>query len=123
MDFPDIETGAEPKSLADRLRARKEQKLSETVRTTLPDTGLTVTYPAFIGHDRVMAAAKIAGKNRTRIGAIVCSQVCTFAGEDGSAEKLTADQFESLLPNADANHLIARVLADEDDGTETTSGN
>ena len=98
-------------SVRDKLRAFKEQNSGER-STELPETGLAVTYPAFIGHDRVVAATKMAGKKRDRVGKILVAQLCTFEGE-----KLTADEIGTELPNADVVHLTNLLF-----GADASSG-
>ncbi|MEC5291972.1 hypothetical protein VSX64_14530 [Aurantimonas sp. C2-6-R+9] len=89
------------------------------VTTTLPATDLTVSYPAFIGHDQVMNATKIAGKNRSKTGMVLVAQVCKFEGE-----RLTVGQIGSLVPNADVVHLINLLMGEDDDAGEgESSGN
>ena len=85
----------------------------------LPATGISVTYDGFIGHDAVLAATKIAGKKRERVGLILVARHVTF-----ESEKLSTEEIGSLFPNEDVVHLIGLVLSQDEDGeVEEASGN
>ena len=104
-----------PKGVLARLEAYKQANSGE-LTTTLPKTEIwQVSYPAFVGHDQVMNATKIAGKNRSKTGMVLVSQVCKFEGE-----RLTVGQIGSLVPNEDVVHLI-NILMGEDEGASKGS--
>jgi len=112
------EATAAPSGVLARLEAYKQANNGE-LTTTLPATGLSVSYPAFIGHDQVMNATKIAGKNRSKTGMVLVAQVCKFEGE-----RLTVGQIGALVPNADVVHLINLLMGEDDDaGEDGGSGN
>ena len=105
-----------PTGVRGKLAAHKRDNSGERT-TTLPETGVTVTYPGFIPHDRVMNASKLAGKKRDKVGKILIAQLCQFEGE-----KLTADEIGTDLPNADVVHLTNLIFGD-DAANEDGEGN
>ena len=113
----DISEATPRKSARERLKAAIAA-LPAALSTTLPKSGIKVTYPPQISHDRVMAAAKIAGKNKRALGKIVIAQVCEFEGE-----RWTVDEIGTLLDNRDVTHLLTLVLGDDDEDEEDGSGN
>lgn len=82
---------------------------------TLPATGISVTYPKFRNHQRMMKAAAMAKNSPTRMQVIYVTENCRFDGE-----KLTTAEFTQLLPDDDSNALIKllfgeNVAGDDDD--------
>lgn len=85
--------------------------------TTLPETGIKVTWPMFQPHSTWMKAQRLAKKNPLSTSDIYLSLLCKFNGE-----KLTLDEFKTLIPTGDVLHLTGEVLGDNEDD-EDDAGN
>lgn len=110
-----IEADAETATggLVERLKQRKAALEGETISTTLPQTGVQVTWPAFKPHAVWMKAQRVAKKNPTTTPEVYVSLLCRFDGE-----RLTSAELQTLLPTDDITHLVDRVM----DDNETDSG-
>lgn len=113
-----LSTDAAPTGVRAKLAALRENKAA--AETVLPVSGLRVAYPApeLLTHDQVVAAAKMAGKDKRAVGKTIVAQTCTFEGE-----RLSVEEIGTILPNKDVVHLIGLVVGDDEGDDETSSGN
>lgn len=92
-----------------QLKAHKAANTGEN-DTTLPETGVIVTWPKFQPHGVWMKAQRLAKKNPFSVSDYYLSLLCKFNGE-----RMTIDEFKSLIPTGDVLHLGAEVLGDDED--------
>lgn len=88
---------------------------------TLTETGIVVEFPKFRKHGDWQRALRIA---KNKIGAAQVLYICKIATFDG--EKLTPADFDTYIPNNDANELLMEIFGDDDDddwGDEEEVGN
>lgn len=95
-------------SVRDRLEAAKKER-SGNATTTLPQSGLVVTYPKFIPHGRWARAQRLAKGDNGKAQLIMLADICVFDGE-----KLTLADFE-LFSAFDVMHLMGETFGDEDE--------
>ena len=105
-----------PKGVRGRLAAYREET-SGDLTTVLPKTGVEVSYPAFIPHEKIMLASKATGKAKSKMLSVAASMLCTFEGE-----KLTDAEIRRFLPNADVVHLSGLLFGKDEDGDEGEDG-
>ena len=103
-------------SVRERLKAYKASNSGDQT-TELPKTGIVASYPAFLPHDAVMSASRMAGKKKERLTKILIAKLFTFEGE-----KLTADEVGADLPNEDVVHMT-NILFPSDGADEDGEGN
>lgn len=105
---------AESKLIA-KLKQHKAERAGVD-KTTLPETGITVTWPQFKPHGVWMKANRLAkGDPQAAMNAYL-PLLCEFDGE-----KMTIGEFKELLPTDDVLHLFGEVmggLAPGEDGEE-----
>ncbi len=77
--------------------------------TTLPETGVKVTWPKFQPHHVWTKAQRLAKKNPFGTADIYVALLCKFNGE-----RLTVDEFKELVPTGDALHLTGEVMGDDE---------
>ena len=105
---PKPETEAPAAGVLGKLRAHKNAKRGER-DTTLPETGIRVTWPAFLNHGTWQKAMR---RNKGNVAAAqtdYMTQICRFDGE-----KITVADWEEFIPLGDANELLAAVFAGSD---------
>lgn len=112
---PENTSGSKDGGVVAKLKQHKASKTG-TDRTTLPETGILVTWPSFRAHAMWMKAQRLSKKNPLSVTDIYLALVCQFDGE-----KLTLDQFKELLPTNDVLHLVGEVMGDDED--EDAGGN
>lgn len=78
--------------------------------TTLPETGIKVTWPKFQPHALWTRAQRMSKKNPFGTADIYVTLLCRFNGE-----RLTIDEFKELVPTGDALHLTGEVMGDDED--------
>ena len=98
-------------SVAERLRDRKARLEPERVEIVLPKTGVAASAPAFIGHGAVQAARRLSKGNEDKFGVTLIQGLCTFDGE-----RLTVEDIEELIDNADIVTLIDKMGVVSSDG-------
>lgn len=103
------ETPAHDEGVVALLKHHKASKTGDD-QTVLPETGITVTWPKFQPHSSWMKAQRLARKNPLSTSDIYLSLICKFNGE-----RLTIDEFKSLVPTSDVLHLTGEVLGDDED--------
>ncbi len=108
-------TDAGDSPLIAKLKKQKDEKSGSNC-TTLPETGVVVTWPKFQSHGAWMKAQRLAKKDFAKATNYYLTGICKFDGE-----KMTVTDFVELLPSNDIFHLTAEVLADhesDDDGED-----
>lgn len=98
----------EETSVLKKLRAHKQAN-SGTETVTLPDTQVAVTFPKFRPHSVWMKAQRLARKNPMNVTNVYLALVCKFDGQ-----RLTIEQFSSLIPSNDAMFLMEKVMGDDE---------
>lgn len=78
--------------------------------TTLPETGVTATWPKFQPHSVWTKAQRLSKKNPFGTADNYVALLCRFNGE-----KLTIEEFKRLIPNGDILHLIGEVMGEDED--------
>tara|TARA_R100001369_G_scaffold50217_2_gene76939 strand:+ start:722 stop:1090 length:369 start_codon:yes stop_codon:yes gene_type:complete len=96
----------------------KKHKASQTGTqdTTLPETGIKVTWPKFQSHGMWMKAQRLSKKNPMGVADIYMALICKFDGES-----MTLTDFNDLVPTGDALHLLGEVMGEDED--EDDAGN
>ncbi|SNY91455.1 hypothetical protein SAMN04515647_1676 [Cohaesibacter sp. ES.047] len=84
---------------------------------TLPETGVTVSYPKFRKHGVWASALRIAKNKLGKAQILYVCRICLFDGE-----KLTEADFREYIPMSDANELLAEIFG-SDDEDEDDEGN
>ena len=103
-DNKSVPATAKPGGVKEKLKAyAAAHDCAET--TVLPKTGITVTYPAFRNHGRIMSAARMAKGDPQKMQVVYLAQTCLFDGE-----KLTVTDIAELLPDDDSGHLIRKLF-------------
>lgn len=92
-----------------KLKKHKSGKTGQD-STTLPETGIKVTWPSFQPHGLWMKAQRLAKKNPMGVADIYMALICKFDGE-----KVTLTDFNALVPTGDALHLLGEVMGDDED--------
>jgi hypothetical protein len=92
-----------------KLKKQKAKKAGES-HTTLPETGIVVTWPKFQSHGAWMKAMRLARKDFAKATNFYLTGICTFDGE-----KMTVTDFVALIPSNDIFHLSNAVMGQEDD--------
>lgn len=95
-----------------KLKKHKAKK-SGFDETTLPETGIKVTWPQFQPHGIWMKAQRLAKKNPMSVADIYIALICKFDGD-----KMTLTDFNDLVPTGDALHLLGEVMGDDEDGDD-----
>lgn len=110
MSDPIEESAAETRlSVVDKLKALKKAQEGEAT-FTLPATGVVATFPKFLSHGAWMRAQRLAKKDVHRAQTIYVVKACKFDGE-----KMTVDEFASLIPTGDALELLGQIFGGDDD--------
>ena len=91
-------------SVVDRLKKYRERHEGEE-EFTLPATGIVCRWPRFMNHGRWQKALRLAQGDFARAQVLYIVANVTFDGE-----KLTAADFDELLPLEDALALTAAVF-------------
>lgn len=102
--------------LITKLKKQKAEKAGES-RTTLPATGIVVTWPKFQSHGAWMKAMRLAKKDFAKATNFYLTGICKFDGE-----KMTVTDFVELIPSNDIFHLSGEVMGKDDD-EEDDEGN
>ena len=105
---PDKDTAGDSPLIA-KLKKQKVQKSGEH-RTTLPESGITVTWPKFQSHGAWMKAQRLAKKDVSKATNFYLTGICKFDGE-----RMTVTEFVDLIPTVDVFHLMGEVMGDDDD--------
>ncbi len=84
--------------------------------TKLPDTGITASWPKFKPHHVWMKAQRLSKKNPHAVMDNYLPLTCKFDGE-----KMTLEEFKSLIPTDDVLHLTGEIMGDDDE--EGNEGN
>ena len=106
-----LEHGDSP--LITKLKKHKDAKKG-TDSTTLPDTGIKVTWPQFKPHWVWSKAVRLSKKNPMSVTDNYLPLLCKFDGEN-----MTVEEFKALIPTDDILHLTSEVMGDDDeDGDE-----
>ena len=101
-----------------KLKKQKAQKSGEH-RTTLPESGITVTWPKFQSHGAWMKAQRLAKKDVSKATNFYLTGICKFDGE-----RMTVTEFVDLIPAQDVFHLMGEVMGDDaDDDKGDDAGN
>ena len=95
--------------LITKLKKQKAAKVGDN-QTTLPETGIVVTWPKFQSHGAWMKALRLAKKDFSKATNFYLTGVCKFDGE-----KMTVTDFVTLIPSNDIFHLSAEVMGKDDD--------
>ena len=91
-------------SVVDKLKKYRERHEGEE-EFTLPATGIVCRWPKFMNHGRWQKALRLAQGDFARAQVLYIINNVTFDGE-----KLTAADFDELLPLEDALALTAAVF-------------
>ena len=99
----------------DKLKKYRDEHDGEE-QLTLPATGIVCSWPKFMNHGRWQRALRLAQGDFARAQVLYVVGNVTFDGE-----KLTASDFDALLPLEDALTLVAAVFgrAPEEPAGET----
>ncbi len=102
-----------------KLKKYKAQR-EGSENTTLPETGVTVTWPKFKSHGIWMKAQRLAKGKPEGAMNIYLTLMCKFDGE-----KLTLTEFKELVPTDDVMHLLDKVMGGviDDEESEDDEGN
>ncbi len=109
-------TPVENDSVVALLKKHKAEATGDN-ETTLPETGVKVTWPKFQPHHVWTKAQRLAKKNPFGTADIYVALLCKFNGE-----RLTVDEFKELIPTGDALHLSGEVMGDDEDERDAGNG-
>lgn len=94
-------------ALIAKLKEHK-QKSAGRKATTLPSTGVSVSWPEFKPHGIWMKANRLAKGNPQSTMDFYLPLICRFDGEN-----MTIAEFRELIPTEDVLHLIGEVMGDD----------
>lgn len=103
-------------SVIDKLKTYRRDNEGDA-RFTLPETGVTVTYPKFRKHGVWASALRLAKNKLGKAQVLYICRICLFDGE-----KLTEADFREYIPMTDANELLGEIFG-SDDSDEDDEGN
>ena len=113
----DKDTAGGDSPLIAKLKKQKAQKSGEN-HTTLPESGITVTWPKFQSHGAWMKAQRLAKKDVSKATNFYLTGICKFEGE-----RMTVTDFVDLIPAQDVFHLMGEVMGDVDEADGDDAGN
>ncbi|WP_457798093.1 hypothetical protein [Methylocystis sp. S23] len=106
---------AELKGLA-KLKAFKEKAVAAgEISHVLPDSGVTITLPAFKPNAAWMKAQAMGDGDADRARRIYIVTLCRFDGE-----RLTLDEYSDLISATDHLACVAKVFESEEDRQKAT---
>lgn len=112
----DTKSANKPLSVIDKLKAHRAAHDGETV-FLMPETGVSVTFPAFRNHGQWQRCLRLAKNDLTKAQILYICQIAQFDGQ-----KLTDSDFRSYIPLNDANELLAEIFGGSD-GEDDDAGN
>jgi hypothetical protein len=112
---PEDTTGVSDSPLIAELKKQKAQKTGVD-ETTLPVSGIKVTWPQFKPHWVWSKAVRLSKKNPMSVTDNYLPLLCKFNGEN-----MTVEEFKALISTDDILHLTSEVMGDEYD--EEDEGN
>ena len=81
--------------------------------TTLPETGIKVTWPKFKPHSIWSKATRLSKKSPLSVTDNYLPLLCKFDGEN-----MTVEEFKQYIPTDDILHLTGEVMGDDDEGDD-----
>jgi hypothetical protein len=81
--------------------------------TTLPETGIKVTWPQFKPHSIWGKATRLSKKSPLSVTDNYLPLLCKFDGEN-----MTVEEFKQYIPTDDILHLTGEVMGDDDEGDD-----